>query len=568
MRVPAVVARPAGMQRFAEACAAIARTAATGAKVGLLADYLRELDDADLEAAARFFTGKPFAASDQRTLSLGSATIVAAAKEVWAFSDQALRTAWREHGDLGAALAELVRPPLDLGLFAEPLTPASLRVLFEEIADAGGKAAGKRRLVACERILAACGSQLEATYVVKVMTGDLRIGLREGLVVSAIAAAAGADEDEVRRAVMASGDVGSVAVAARHGGLRDVRIAYGAPIGFMLASPIEYGGAYRELAEGDWLIEDKFDGIRLQAHKDGDAVRLFSRTLNDVSHSYPEVVAAVARLEGRFVLDGELVARRDGAVLPFRALQARLQRKDVTDELLAGVPVAFMAFDLVACGEAFLLDEPLRERRRLLEDLLSDADAGVLLARQATLDAADVSAQVQARFEDARARGHEGLLLKRADAPYRPGRRGKWWLKVKAALTTIDVVVVAVEWGHGKRAKVLSDYTFAVRGADGELLPIGKAFTGLTDAEIARLTPWFLAHETGRLGHAIAVEPEIVLEVAFDVVQPSSLHASGYSLRFPRIVRVRDDKPVAEIDTLENVEAIYRKMLERENGNS
>jgi len=562
---PAAGAALPGMQGFAAACDAIAREAATSAKVRLLAEYLRALDDADLEAAARYFTGKPFAASDPRTLSLGSRTIVAAAQRVWGFSDAALRAAYREHGDVGSALGELVRPPLDLGLFADPLTPASLRAHFDEIADASGKEAGRRRLYACEHILAACATKLEATYVVKVMTGDLRIGLREGLVLAAIAASAGADENDVRRAVMASGDVGSVAVAARHGGLGDVRIAYGTPIGFMLASPIPYGGSYRELATDEWLVEDKFDGIRLQAHKDGETVRLFSRTLNDVSHSYPEVVAALAALPGRFVLDGELVARRDGAVLPFRALQARLQRKDVPEALLAEVPVAYVAFDALAIGDTFLLDEPLRERRRLLETLIG-ADAGVVLAAQAALDADDVAAQVQARFEDARARGHEGLMLKRADAPYRPGRRGKWWLKVKAALTTIDVVVVAVEWGHGKRAKVLSDYTFAVRGPDGGLLTIGKAFTGLTDAEIAALTPWFLAHETGRLGHAIAVEPEVVLEVAFDVVQPSSLHASGYSLRFPRIVRVRDDKPVAEIDTLANVEEIYRQMLAREGG--
>jgi len=328
------------MRGFAVACDAIARTAGTSAKTQLLAGYLRGLDDADLEAAARFFTGRPFAASDQRTLSLGGNTIVAAAKRVWGIADGALRAAYREHGDAGSALAEFVRPAMDLGLFAEPLTPASLRAAFEAIAAAKGPSAGKQRLRACERILAACGTPLEATYVVKVMTGDLRIGLREGLVASAIAKAFEVAEDDVRRAVMASGDAGSVAVAARHGGLAGVRVAYGSPIGFMLASPIEYGGDYRALASGEWLIEEKFDGIRLQAHKDAGGVRLFSRTLNDVSHSYPEVVAAVARVPGRFVLDGELVARRDGMVLPFRALQARLQRKDVGEviSLVIGNP--------------------------------------------------------------------------------------------------------------------------------------------------------------------------------------------------------------------------------------
>ncbi|HET9029439.1 MAG TPA: DNA ligase, partial [Candidatus Aquilonibacter sp.] len=175
-----------------------------------------------------------------------------------------------------------------------------------------------------------------------------------------------------------------------------------------------------------------------------------------------------------------------------------------------------------------------------------------------------VPEELQDRFEAARAAGHEGLMLKRTDAPYLPGRRGKWWLKLKRELSTLDVVVVAVEWGHGKRAKVLSDYTFAVRGRGDALLTIGKAYSGLTDAEIADLTQWFLSHERGRAGHRILVEPRIVLEVAFDILQPSDLHESGFSLRFPRIVRVRDDKPAEEIDTIARVEDIYREMLARE----
>ncbi|HTX03650.1 MAG TPA: hypothetical protein VMD07_08200, partial [Candidatus Acidoferrales bacterium] len=230
------------------------------------------------------------------------------------------------------------------------------------------------------------------------------------------------------------------------------------------------------------------------------------------------------------------------------------------------VPLQYVVFDAMAIGDELLLDHPLHERRGRLAQAFLPSDQ-LLLAPFELLEPGASAELINARFEEARARGHEGAMFKRTDSPYAPGRRGKWWLKLKRELSTLDVVVVGVEWGHGKRAKVLSDYTFAVRGAHGELLTIGKAFSGLTDAEIAALTPWFLEHRIdGHYGHAFAVEPHVVLEVAFDIVQKSSLHQSGYALRFPRIVRIRDDKPVDEIDTLANVDTIYEAMLEREKG--
>ncbi len=551
------------MIRFGQTCAAIAARAGKLEKIAVLAEYFRSLDDADLRAAARFFTGNPFAARDDRSLGIGWRTIVAAAKSAWGFEEAQLGTNYREHGDLGAALGPFVRPAMDLALFSETLTPASLYSLFEEIAAARGKSAGRKREALCERILRACTDGTEATYVIKIMTGDLRIGLREGLVADAVAAAFNRDAHEVRRAVMAAGDIGAVAVAARENCLGDLRVAYGSPIGFMLATPMLYGSDYKDLCSGMWLAEEKFDGIRAQAHKVGDNVRLFSRTLNDVTPAYPEVAEALRTIPGDFMLDGEIVAKRGENVLPFRYLQARLQRKTIDPELLKEVPVSYFVFDILAKKEDFLIDEPLVERReRLAETIVSGKH--LELATFTRLSEAPAPEELHELFDAARARGHEGIMLKRTDAPYHPGRRGKWWLKLKRELSTLDVVVVAVEWGHGKRAKVLSDYTFAVRGRNGELLTIGKAYSGLTDAEIAELTPWFLAHQRGNGGHAIAVEPKIVIEIAFDIIQPSDLHESGFSLRFPRIVRIRDDKPPEEIDTLDRVEQIYREMLTRE----
>jgi len=536
----------------------------------LLATYLRGLNDADLEAATRFFTGNPFAARDQRVLSLGGSTLVAAARAAWGFGELELARTYRQHGDLGAALAPLITPPKNLELFSEQLHPASLKVILDEIAAASGKAAGRKRQLLCERILRACRSSLEAKYIIKMMTGDLRIGLKEGLVIDAIAKAFDSDAADVRRAIMARGDVGAVGLAARAGGLREIEVDYGSPLGFMLASPILYGSSYRELRNGNWIVEDKFDGIRAQLHKDGESVRIFSRTLNDVSHSYPEIVADARQIPGSVILDGEIIAERDGRVLPFRYLQARLQRKDISAELLEEVPVTFACFDMLARDERLLIDAPLSERRAELSEM-PVAGERLSLARWSRLKQQAGDEELHERFEDARSRGHEGLMLKRADSPYFPGRRGKWWLKLKRELSTLDVVVVAVEWGHGKRANVLSDYTFAVRGPRGRLLTIGKAYSGLTDAEIARLTEWFLAHplrqaqgDTSRWRHSLPVEPKVVIEVAFDIIQESKLHESGFALRFPRIVRIRDDKPPSEVDTLDAVRRIYEAMLARE----
>jgi DNA ligase-1 len=562
------------MIAFARTCAAIAATASKLEKIALVAAYLRELDDADLAPAARFFSGNPFPQAQQRSLALGGRSIVAAATAAWQIDPAQLSQAYRATGDLGAALGPFVRAGADLGLFREVLTPARLAAIFVEIADAAGKSAQKRRRVLCEQILSSCTDPLEATYVIKVMTGELRIGLRAGLIVDAIATAFARDPAATRAAAAAAGDLGSVAIAAKADRLGDVAIAYHAPIAFMLASPIAYETAHDDLAGETWLVEDKFDGIRIQAHVTPERVSLFTRTLNDSAGAYPEVVAALRALRGSYILDGELIAVRDGGVLPFRFLQARLQRTTVSADLQREVPVRFIAFDVLAHNDAFLLDVPLARRRATLLSLVSNATA-IAPSDAAELPPNATADDIAQRFTAARERGNEGLVFKRLDAPYAPGRRGKWWLKLKRELATLDCVVVAVEWGHGRRAGVLSDYTFAVRDGD-RLAVIGKAYSGLTDVEIAEMTAWFEAHRIPapaadavyddlrlRRGE-IVVEPAIVVEIAFDIIARSDLHAGGFSLRFPRIVRLRPDKPAEQADTLARVAELYAAMLERE----
>jgi DNA ligase 1 len=311
-------------------------------------------------------------------------------------------------------------------------------------------------------------------------------------------------------------------------------------------------------------VEDKYDGIRAQLHRDGDDVRLYSRDLHDISGQFPEVVEGARGLAWDGILDGEILGWRDGAVLPFIALQARLGRKSPSAAIRAEVPVIYVAFDALglrrgadAAVEA-LLREPLEDRRRLLEGLgLPLAGDGGVFALSHLVSVTSEDALEDA-FLGARERRNEGLMVKDPRSIYSPGRRGLGWLKMKKALATIDCVVVGVEVGHGKRHGVLSDYTFAVRDTDNDkLVTIGKAYSGLTDAEIAEMTAWFEAHTIQRFGRYRQVEPTVVVEVAFDVIVRSKRHQSGYSLRFPRIANLRPDKPLDEIDTLETVRALY-----------
>jgi DNA ligase-1 len=440
------------------------------------------------------------------------------------------------------------------------------------------------------RELLSQASPLEAKYLVKIMTGDLRIGLRESLVEEAIAKAFAEPYAAVRQANMLLGDIGATLQLASEHRLGEARMRLFHPIGMMLASPVQTSEEAFSYFDDAW-VEDKYDGIRAQVHSDGNVAKIFSRTLDDVTNAFPELAVSLVRaLPRELILDGEILAWSDGRALPFSALQQRLGRKIVSAELMRAVPVAFVAFDVLYAEGELQLEKSLQERGQLLDRTLANAltelgtytlppaptkrrkvDQPGLFADPENAEAvplppvlrapvrvAHSAADLDRLFEEAQARGNEGLMIKDARSPYLAGRRGKSWLKLKRELATLDVVVTAVEWGHGKRANVLSDVTFAVRDGD-RLRNVGKAYSGLTDAEIAEMTRWFLENTIDDGGYIRTVEPKIVLEVAFNNVMESDRHESGYALRFPRILRVRPDKPVSEIDTVERVRQIFEQ---------
>jgi DNA ligase 1 len=548
------------MRRWSELAERVAATTRTSEKTALLADYLRSLAPDELPSAAVFLTGRPFAQADSRTTGLGWAAIATTVTALAGVNRSALGEAYDRSSDLGMAVADVLSLADHRPDSSRSPSLTEVAQTYTAIEHAPG-AAAKAALLG--GLLERC-DPLTAKYVVKILSGELRIGLREGLVEAAIALAFARPLESVKWAGMLTGDIGRTAELARDGTLDDAGLALFHPIKFMLASPAEDADEIvGRLGVPVW-VEDKYDGIRAQLHKSGPEVRLYSRDLHDVSNQFPEVVEAAAAERWDGILDGEILAYRDQTVMPFQSLQARLGRKQPSATIRGEIPVIFVAFDLLGIGDGDgqevepLLRVPLEDRRRRLERLkLRLADGGGQFALS-HLVSVDTPEGLEDAFREARARRNEGLMVKDPRSGYSPGRRGLGWLKMKKALATIDCVVVGVEVGHGKRHGVLSDYTFAVRDEEQDrLVTIGKAYSGLTDAEIAEMTRWFEAHTIQRFGRYRQVEPTVVVEVAFDVIVRSTRHQSGYSLRFPRIARLRPDKSADEIDTLETVDALY-----------
>ena len=548
------------MRLWSEVAARIAATSRTKEKVSTLAEYLRSLTPAELPLAVTYLTGRPFPERDSHSTGIGWAAIAAAAEQIVDAGPGALGASYNQSSDLGQAVGDLFA--------AQGHVPEDSPTVVE--ADAAftaiAAARGQQKQAPLRAMLERC-DPLTARSVVKVLSGDLRIGLREGHLEAAVAAAFDRPLADVQWAGMLTGDLGHAAELARDDRLGEAEIQLFRPLKSMLASPVADENAVLIRLGAPVWTEDKYDGIRAQLHKQGDVVRLYSRDLHDVSDGYPEVVATVASAVWDGILDGELLAFRDGMALPFVQLQARLGRKNPTAEMQMQIPVIYVAFDILAHGEGGgaavepTLRLPLRERRQRLDALELPKVPGMATAN---LLSVSTSEELERIFDAAQERGNEGLMVKDPDSTYTPGRRGYGWMKLKRPLATLDCVVVGVEVGHGKRHGVLSDYTFSVRddrpGAEGRLVTIGKAYSGLTDAEIAEMTTWFQAHTIQRMGRFHVVQPSIVVEIAFDVIHRSNRHDSGYALRFPRIFRLRPDKDVREIDTLSNVDTLYKRL--------
>lgn len=541
------------MKRLAAALEATRLTRSRIGKEQAIGEVLAEVssDDEALMTAARITAGMILGPSDTRPLGVGWSLLGEVAVAATGWPRWVLWECARRCGELGEAFGLLMkRVP---GANERPGLPLhEAAALFDALASSGRREAKRALLDAAFARM----TPLETKYLAKTFHNSLRVGAQGGVLEGAIARAFGRSLEAVRSAAAIVTDPGIVAVLARDDRLGEAHVEIGRPVAFMLATPLETIASVVDPAMH--IVEDKIDGVRAQVHKVGDVVSIFARGLERVTDAYPEIVEAFQFVRGSIALDGELVAVGDGMrPRPFLALQTRLRRKEPSAELLAEVPVAFFAYDLLADDEGDHLRLPWRERRARLEEWAETAGPRSAFV----LNAVRPMGELDPEFDAARARGHEGLVLKRVDAVYDAGRRGQSWIKVKKAFATLDVVVTAAQEGTGKRAGTLSDYTFGV-WREGELVNVGKAYSGVTDEEIVTMTRRLEKLTTEKFGGTRVVRPEIVLEVGFDGIQRSTRHKSGYALRFPRILRIRDDKRAEEADTVATVEALFNSQLE------
>jgi len=527
------------------------------------AEFLQALEAGEVEPAVSMILGRAFPKWTSKTLNLSWTTLSAILQQVAAADWDAFGEAFSQTGDIGtaaAAIMERSKTKRQATLFAEPLTILEVRRSLEAIADAAGSGSREKK----ERLVTALLSQaspLEAKYLVKVFVGEMRTGLHEGLMEQAVAKAFGVPLATVQRAGMALGDVAEVAALAKKGGeksLLDVQLRVFRPVQLMLAQVAEdVAEALREHG-GETAFEYKYDGARVQIHKRGGEVRVFSRRLTDVTQSLPEIVEAVQRsvAADEAIVEGEVVAVNSAGVpIPFQHLMRRFKRVHGIASAAEEIPVRLYLFDALYLNGKSLIPLPYVERRRML----AENAGGIPLTAQLVTDSAE---EAEEFLETAVGAGHEGLMAKRLDSPYTPGTRGKRWLKIKTVLEPLDLVVTAAEYGYGRRHGWLSDYYLAARDAEtGEFLTVGKTFKGLTDSEIKEMTKRLKELAVRKERGRVVVLPRVVVEVAYNEIQRSPTYKSGMALRFARITRVRDDKTAEDADTIQRVREVYERQF-------
>ncbi len=543
-------------REFAQFCDVLEKISSTLEMTAKIAGFLRKVeDDRDLYDVVLFLTGKVYPPWDERELGVGVGLVYEALKLATGTERSKVEELLRETGDLGKAAEILIRSKRQLTLFQEELTIRKVREVFDTMSSLTGEGSQKRKV----RLLAdlyVSATPVEARYITRLVLGEMRLGVGEGIVRDAIAKAWGISSELVERAYMITNDFGRVAVVAKNEGkegLEKLRIQLHVPVKMMLAQVAEsVEEAVREM--GEVAVEWKFDGTRVQIHWGDGKVTIFSRRLENVTRALPEVVEAIKNsVKEGVILDGEAVAMKEGRPMPFQHILRRFRRKHEVGKMVEKVPIKVYLFDILFHDGEETIDLPLKERRAILESVVKESEV-VVVAEQTVTSSVEKIEEVYHSSLDA---GHEGVMMKKPDSPYIPGKRGKLWLKLKPVMENLDLVVVGGEWGEGKRSHLISSYELACIDEQGRLLRVGKVATGFTDEELEELTELFKPLIEYQEGKRVKFKPQYVFEVAYQEIQKSPKYESGFALRFPRFVRLREDKSVDEADTIERVAKLY-----------
>jgi DNA ligase-1 len=558
-----VIAMPALFKSLAELLERIEATKKRLEIIDMAADFLKRLDAEEVEPAVAMILGRAFPKWSQKTLDVSWATLSGALQRVTAVDWDVFREAFTSTGDIGAAVKavfEKTNVKKQALLLEKTLTITEVRHLLESLAGTEGSGSREKK----ERLITALLSQVspvEAKYLVKIFVGEMRTGLYEGLMEQAVAKAFDVPLATVQEASMAMGDIGEVAAIAKIEG--KARLSQ---IGFQVFRPVELmlaqvaSDVAEALAEhgGRTAFEYKYDGARVQIHKQGSEVRVFSRRLSDVTQSLPEVVESVkANIKAdEAIVEGEVIAvDESGQPIPFQHLMRRFKRVHEVQGTAEKIPVRLYLFDVLFLDGESLISIPYLQRRKVLAE---NAGEIPLTAQLVT----DKQRRAETFLNEAMNAGHEGLMAKKLDSPYTPGTRGKRWFKIKPVLEPLDLVITAAEYGYGRRHGWLSDYYLAARdAATGEFLNVGKTFKGLTDAEIIEMTKRLKELAVREERNRVVVLPKIVVEVAYNEIQQSPKYKCGMALRFARISRIRDDKNPEDADTIEKVRGIFERQF-------
>jgi len=532
--------------------------------IDLTAYYLKTLTTEEIEPAINMMVGRAFPNYSQKSLDVSWSTLTRVLERISEFDWGLFREAMASTGDIGSAtkaVLEQAKAKKQTQLTQKSLTITEVRRAFEAIAQTSGahSRTKKERLIT---ILLSQSTPVEAKYLVKIFTGEMRTGLQEGLMEQAVARAFNVPLLKVQHASMVLGDIGEVAAilkTRRLEGLEKAGFSVFRPVKLMLAQTAQTVSEALTDHGGKTAFEYKYDGARVQIHKQNGSVEVFSRRLTNVTESLPEIVEIVKRnLKAQSaIVEGEVIALDNaGYPIAFQHLMRRFKRIRDVPGMAKRIPLTLYLFDVLYLNGESLITLPYLQRRQILAQNAGD----FALSKQIVTDEIG---QAEGFLKEALAAGHEGLMAKKLDSPYTPGNRGKKWLKIKTVLEPLDLVITAAEYGYGRRKGWLSDYYLGARDPKtGEFLNVGKTFKGLTDAEMIDVTKQLKAYEVRQEGHRVVVIPKIVVEVAYNEIQRSPKYKSTMALRFARISRIREDKTPQEADTIDKVKEIYQKQFQ------
>jgi DNA ligase-1 len=530
-------------------------------KRDILAELIRDTPDPELDKIALLMTGRVFPIHAKEDLGIASNMVKRAISKATGFSDKRIVEEFKDTGDLGLATEKLVKSKRQSTLMKKELTVDTVFDGLRKLPDITGAGSQDRKLSILAELISSAKPK-EARYIVRTALGTLRIGVAKGILRDAIAAAFDVDAKAVEHAWNMMPDYGEVikiAKAKGDEGLKSVRLKVGTSVQVLLAEKADS----LEDAMGKFeraAIETKYDGARVQIHKDGDKITLFTRRLEDVTTQFPDLVDMAKRSikSGDCIMDGEILGidKETGRNLPFQQLSQRIQRKHDIERMVKEIPIQVKLFDIIYCNGDMLFDTPLDQRRKVLEKSFDPIPGKFELSAQLVTD--DI-AKAERFYKQALENGEEGVMVKNLDSKYQPGRRVGYWLKVKPVMEALDLVVVGAEWGTGKRANWLSSYILACHDEKtGKFLSIGMMGTGLTDEQFKNMTEKIRPLILEEKGRRVKVKPKIVIEIGYEEIQKSPKYGSGFALRFPRMLRDRSaDKSPAQADTLKKIRQLY-----------